>query len=136
MCPDISLNAQISGLIGEKNILEREKEVLKDKIAEEKKAIQQSPFSSPSLSHERGTLTIHYAGYGLAPGREREVTLQMRELIERGERQVWVHPDTFGFPDPYEGQTKRLLVTFSYGNTKRKTITCNDYGYLNIPHNI
>ena len=79
------------------------------------------------------TLIIHSALYGLGPGSELDVLEQVRGIVERGERQIRVHPDTFGIPDPYPGKTKRLLLTFSCGNIKKKTVTAIDYGYINLP---
>jgi hypothetical protein len=78
-------------------------------------------------------LVIHSAMYGLSPGSELDVLEQVRSIIERGERQIRVHPDTFGITDPYPGKTKRLLIMFSCGNIKRKTVTGADYGYINLP---
>jgi hypothetical protein len=88
------------------------------------------------LFFQRKGLIIHSAMYGLGPGSEIDVLEQVRSIVERGERQIRVHPDTFGIPDPYPGKTKRLMVTFSHGNIKKKTITGTDYGYINLPHDV
>ena len=81
----------------------------------------------------RKGLIVHSAMYGLGPGSEIDVLEQVRSIVERGERQIRVHPDTFGITDPYPGKTKRLLVVFSCGKIKKKTVTGADYGYINLP---
>lgn len=112
-------------------LLEERIKAKDEKIAELEK--RSSSISPPSSVHTQDQLIIHSAMYGLGPGSELDVLGQVRTIVERGERQIRVHPDTFGIPDPYPGKEKRLVIMFSIGNRKNQSATGKDYGYVNLP---
>jgi len=114
-------------LYEEKN---RENEKLKKENGELKTGKEKTTIAASF--DKQGGLIVNYAGYGLGFEQYRDVTEQLRRLMQGGELHIRVNEESLQC-DPYRGITKHLFVIYSHGNNEGKTIRVSDERLLDLP---
>lgn len=80
---------------------------------------------------ERGPLRILRATYG-ASGRDWDITERVRKLVRGQSLEVYVD-NKLGGGDPYPGQRKILIVTYSVGNSGTQEARAGERDTLRLP---
>ena len=81
---------------------------------------------------ERGGLRILRATYG-ASGRDWDITARLRSLVRHGQSLEVYVDNNLGGGDPYPGQRKILIVTYSIGNGPAQEVRVSERDTLRLP---
>lgn len=90
------------------------------------------PESKSGSQPPSSPLTIHYAGYGLGPGRYMDVTAALNSHVTAEGLNVPVSFSTFGC-DPYLGSVKQVLVRYSYSERVQRELVKGEHEQLVLP---
>lgn len=81
---------------------------------------------------ERGQLRIQRATYG-ASGRDWDITDRLRRMVRDGQSLEVYVDNNLGGGDPYPGQRKILIVTYSIGNGGSQEVRVSERETLRLP---